>query len=455
MWNGSKKQSNSRRGVAERRWGGPNRMAYAAALALFALPGTAAREGATAVGQGETTWDRRAAEVRHLNMRYTFQPPATRAAWEARRKHLREQILVGTGLWPMPERTPLNARVFGKIEGDGFTVEKVLIETWPGFFLGGNLYRPTDQRGPFPAILNPHGHWSRGRLENTDVCTVPGRCMNLARLGFVAFAYDMIGNNDTRQMTHAYAGDELWGWSALGMQLWNSMRALDFLESLPDVDPRRLGCTGASGGGTQTFALAAVDDRVRVAAPVNMISGTMQGGCQCENAPLMRLDTNNIEIGAMMAPRPLMLISATGDWTKETPNVEFPAIRAVYALYGAEDRVASVQIDAGHNYNRDSRAPVYTWFRRWLARDGSRAAARPYEERPFEIDPDTLRATTESDRPPAITDAEFLRGWREAGERRFQALRPADRDGLRRFRRRWNPRCATFSPPNGPPVPRR
>jgi dienelactone hydrolase len=241
-------------------------------------------------------------------------------------------------------------------------------------------------------------------------------------------------------MTHAYKGDELWGWGALGMQLWDSMRAADFLESLPEVDKKRIGCTGASGGGTQTFLLAAVDERIRVAAPVNMISGTMQGGCQCENAPLLRLDTNNIELGAMMAPRPLLMISATGDWTKETPTVEYPAIRAVYALYGAEDRLKSVQIDAGHNYNRASRAPVYAWFRRWLARDGTAAAeTEPYEEHALELDAETLRGTTEADHPPAITDADFLKSWQAASERQLAAVRPADAAGLRAFRAAMEP----------------
>lgn len=416
---------------------GVRRVAWGTALLamLPALAGSVSGEEQKPMGNGASTLDRRAVEVRHLNMRYTFQAPATRQAWEARRKELREQILVGAGLWPLPEKTPLNARVFGKIEGDGYTVEKVLIETWPGFFLGGNLYRPTGKKGPFPAILNPHGHWAKGRLENTDVCSVPARCLNLARQGFIAFAYDMIGNVDTRQMAHAYKGDELWGWGALGMQLWDSIRAADFLESLPDVDKKRIGCTGASGGGTQTFVLAAVDDRIRVAAPVNMISGTMQGGCQCENAPLLRLDTNNIELGAMMAPRPLLMISATGDWTKETPTVEYPAIRAVYALYGAEDRVKSVQIDAGHNYNRASREPVYGWFRRWLARDGAAAAeTEPYAERALEGDPQTLRGTSDTDHPPVIADADFLKGWQTASERQLAALWPSDAAGLKAFR---------------------
>ena len=171
------------------------------------------------------------------------------------------------------------------------------------------------------------------------------------------------------QIDHGYGGERegLWGLSLMGLQLWNAIRSVDFLESLPDVDNNRIGCTGASGGGTQTFMLTAVDDRIKVSAPVNMISAHMQGGCLCENAPNLRLDTSNIEIGALMAPKPLLLVSATGDWTKDTPKVEYPAIRSIYAHFDAEDKVHEVQIDADHNYNKDSREAVYAWFGKWFS----------------------------------------------------------------------------------------
>ena len=180
---------------------------------------------------------------------------------------------------------------------DDYGVSKVYFESLPGFFVTGNLYRPIGA-GPFPAILSPHGHWAYGRLENTDINSVPGRAINLARQGFVVFTYDMIGYNDSRQLPHTFGGrrERLWGLSLGGLQLWNSIRALDFLETLPYVRRDAIGVTGESGGGTQTFLLAAVDERVQVAAPVNMISLHMQGGCLCENLPGLRLDTTNVEI---------------------------------------------------------------------------------------------------------------------------------------------------------------
>ena len=289
--------------------------------------------------------------------------------WQTRARHLREQVLASAGLLPFPAKTPLRAKIFGRAVHPGYTVEKVFFESRPGFLVCGNLWRPSEGKGPFPAVLCPHGHWRYGRLENGRLGSVVDRCMDLARQGYVVFPYDMVGYVDSKQLPHLRVGgrrEEMWGISLPGLQLWNSIRAVDFLLSLPDVDRDRIGCTGASGGGTQTFLLTAVDDRVKVSAPVNMISATYQGGCVCENGPSLRLDTNNVEIGALMAPRPILLVSCTGDWTKNTPRVEYPWMRGIYQLYGAADRIAEHQVDEDHNYNLESRHAVYQWFARWL-----------------------------------------------------------------------------------------
>ena len=174
----------------------------------------------------------------------------------------------------------------------------------------------------------------------------------------------MVGYNDTIQVPHRFGSAEqrLWSFGPLGLQLWDSIRALDFLASLDDVDAGQLGITGASGGGTQTFLLTAVDDRVQFASPVNMVSAIMQGGDLCENAPGLRLNTSNVEIAAMFAPKPMLLVSATGDWTHNVPKEEYPAIKRIYDLYGKGDQVEVVQIDEKHNYNRLSREAVYRFF---------------------------------------------------------------------------------------------
>ncbi len=379
--------------------------------------------------------DRRAAEVLTLDTPYTFIPYADRESWLARARFLREQVLVSAGLWPMPEKGPLNPHVFGRLERHDYSIEKVYFESYPGFYVTGNLYRPLGKTGPFPGVLSPHGHWAYGRLENGADGSIPARCISLARQGYVVFTYDMVGYNDSRQVDHRLLDPRLaqWGIGSLGLHLWNSIRSVDFLESLPDVDRGRLACTGASGGGTQTFLLTAVDDRIRVSAPVNMISHYMQGGDVCENAPILRLDTNNMEIGALMAPRPMLMVSAAGDWTRDTPRIEFPAVQSVYALLDAKDKLATVQFIADHNYNRDSREAVYGFFARWLL---GRPDATPIREAEFtpELPPDLLVFFGRELPKEAKTQQQIVDSLVAARKARLAALRPADAAGLARFR---------------------
>jgi dienelactone hydrolase len=384
--------------------------------------------------------DRRATEVRTLDTPCTFTPFVDKGEWLARARFLREQVLVSAGLWPMPEKGPLNVRIFGRTERRDYSVEKVYFESHPGFYATGNLYRPVGKAGPFPGVLSPHGHWAYGRLENGALGSIPARCISLARQGYVVFSYDMVGYNDSRQVDHRLLEPRLaqWGIGSLGLHLWNSIRSVDFLESLPDVDRSRLACTGASGGGTQTFLLAAVDDRIKVSAPVNMISHFMQGGDVCENAPNLRLDTSNMEIGALTAPRPMLLVSAAGDWTRDTPRIEFPAIESVYALLGAKDRVATVQFIADHNYNRDSREAVYGFFARWVLgrADASRIAEPEYTpERPADLLVFFGRELPQE----AKTQQEIVDGLIEARKAQLAALRPRSAAALERSREMLEP----------------
>jgi dienelactone hydrolase len=321
------------------------------------------------------------------DMNTHFQMPVfqSREAWLEKAAFLRKQILSSAGLLPMPEKTPVHAEVFGRIDRGTYSVEKVLLETYPRFYLGGNLYRPLGKQGRFPGVVTPHGHWPYGRLENSALVSVPARAINLARQGFVVFTYDMVGYNDTNQFPHGDNGEhgvggrreDLWSINTMGLQLWNSIRAVDFVTSLPDVDANRIAATGASGGGTQTFLLMAVDDRIKAAAPVNMISAIMQGN-DCEEAANLRVGAFNVMFGAMMAPRPLLMVSATGDWTRNTPKEEFPAVQSIYRLLDAESNVESVQVDERHNYNQQSREAVYTFFGTRLAGTSGHVAEQRY-----------------------------------------------------------------------------
>ena len=319
---------------------------------------------------------------RDLDTFHLFQKPERKDEWEVRGAALRTRIQLACGLLPARRKCALSPVVTSTFESDGVRVENIAIQTFDGFWLCGNVYRPIDG-GPFPAIVNPHGHWADGRrTREADVPrNAPGERLaagkadlvqlgvSLARQGFLVLAYDMVGYNDTLQAGHGMAGtttDWMWGVSLLGLQTWNSIRVLDYLESRPDVDRKRIGVTGASGGGSQAFVLAAIDKRIQCSVPVNMVSTTMQGGCLCENAPGLRVDTDNVEIASLFAPKPQFLVSCLGDWSKTTPSVEGPAIRNVYQLYGAAKSIAWDQFPYNHNYNRESREVMTKWMCRWL-----------------------------------------------------------------------------------------
>jgi pimeloyl-ACP methyl ester carboxylesterase len=382
--------------------------------------------------------DYRHGSPKTLNDEFPFAVPPSREAWELRRCRLREQLLVALGLWPMPERPPVQPVIHGRIVRKGYTIEKVYFASWPGHYVCGNLYRPAppvddpkknagEQR--YPGVLFAHGHWANGRFhdagEKAARASVAaggepdlerGRFFmqalpaTLARLGFVVFHYDMVGYADSTAIAHTQgfrdAEAELRLQSFMGLQTWNSIRALDFLASLPDVDPQRLGMTGASGGGTQTFILAAIDDRLRAAFPAVMVSTAMQGGCVCENASHLRVGTGNVEIAALFAPKP-MAFSAANDWTREFLTKGYPQLRQLYALYAAEDKVyARAWLEYGHQYNIHARQLMYSWFLKHLqGRD------IPVTEPPFEpVPPKELSVfDTEHPRPKDERDAKGLR----------------------------------------------
>jgi dienelactone hydrolase len=376
---------------------------------------------------------------------YKMPAPSSRQAWLERAAFLRKQILASAGLLPMPEKNPLNAQVFGKLEREGYTIEKVLLETCPGFYLGGNLYRPRGRQGPFPGVASPHGHFAYGRLENTPLVSTPARCINLARQGFVVFSYDMVGYNDTDQVPHEFGGDRegLWNISSFGLHLWDSIRAVDFLTSLPDVDPARIACTGASSGGLQCFYLAAVDDRVQVSAPVNKISAIEQGG-GCQSAPNLRAgapDMSNVLVAAMTAPRPMLIVSAAGDWTLNTANEELPAIRNIYRLLGAEQNVEHIQVNALHNYNKESREAVYSFFNARMLENRDLVLEKNYRVEQLQ----DLLVLHDHRRPDnALSLEQLINNWMTAARRSIADLQPRDAASLGRAQSEFRERL-TFS----------
>jgi dienelactone hydrolase len=372
------------------------------ALALLA-PLNSRADVPRALPAGTVPQDSRLGPLRTLDDYFPFTPVDSPQAWAKRAGQLRRQAQVATGLWPMPTRTPLNPVIHGKIDRDDYTVEKVYFESFPGHFVTGNLYRPKGKPAgqKLPAVLNPHGHWPNGRFYDAGADEVrkqiargaerfevggryplQARCVQQARMGCVVFHYDMVGYADSVQLEHrggvreALNTKENWGFfspqaelhlqNVMGLQTWNSIRALDFLTSLPDVDPKKVAVTGASGGGTQTFMLVAVDDRPAVSVPVVMVSTAMQGGCTCENAPYLRVGAGNIDIAALAAPRPLGMVGAN-DWTKEILTKGYPDLQKLYSMLGHPDRVhAEAFVNFDHNYNSVSRTVVYNFLNKHL-----------------------------------------------------------------------------------------
>jgi uncharacterized protein len=289
----------------------------------------------------------------------------SKVAWEARSEKIRTQIREGMQLQTLPAKPASQPAIYGKRIMDGYSIENVVFESMPGFYVTGNLYRPLKKQKKYAGILCPHGHGDNpeGRFrEQTQK-----RCGTLARMGAVVFVWDMVGQGDSKQCEHKMA-------KALKLQTINSIRSLDFLLSLPGIDKERIGMTGESGGGTQTFLLTALDSRVKVSVPAVMVSAYFFGGCVCESGmPIHKkgdYQTNNVEIASLTAPRPLLLISDGGDWTKNTPKVEFPFIQNVYGLYGKKDLVENVHLpDEKHDYGPSKRKAMYPFMARYLKLD--------------------------------------------------------------------------------------
>lgn len=291
--------------------------------------------------------------------------PTTRVAWEVRAQKIRAQIRAGMALETMPAKPKSTPIIHSKRVMDGYTVENVAFESLPGIYVTGNLYRPIKKQKSYAGILCPHGHGENphGRFrEQTQK-----RCATLARMGAVVFVLDMAGQGDSKQTEHKFS-------KALKLQTINATRGIDFLLSLPGVDPQRIAVTGESGGGTQTFLLAALDQRVKVTAPTVMVSAHFFGGCVCESGmPIHKkgdYQTNNVEIAALTAPRPMLLTSDGDDWTKNTPNVEFPFMQKIYALYGKQNLVENVHLpDEKHDYGPNKRKAMYVFMAKHLNLD--------------------------------------------------------------------------------------
>ena len=307
-----------------------------------------------------------------------------------RRSYVREQILKDLG--GLPDRTPLNARVVGVLERPGYRIEKIIFESQPHFYVTANLYLPKTGQPPYPAILYPLGH-ERGGKTNATWQQMLG---SLATKGFVALAWDPVGQGERVQifdedLRESKVGNSTTEHTVVGTQcmlvgdhlarytIWDGIRALDYLLSRKEVDPARIGLTGNSGGGTHTAYIAALDDRIQVAAPSCYITSwhlmldTIGPQDAEQTFPFwLQEGLDYPDYLYAFAPKPYILLSAIRDFfpiagARET----FAEAEKVYSAIGEREKVGMFEADDGHGYNQSRRLAAYDWFGRWLkgARD--------------------------------------------------------------------------------------
>jgi hypothetical protein len=287
-------------------------------------------------------------------------------SWEARKKELKKCMISALGLSPMPKSPGSKPIVTPKRVFDGYTVENVAIETLPGLYVCGSLYRPVRHKGLSPIILNPDGHFKDGRYR----ADCQYRCAMEARMGAIAFSYDLFAWGESRlQFKEEYHRRSI----ANTIHNLNGIRILDYLTSLKGADTSRIAITGASGGGSQTMQLTAIDNRIKVSVPVVMVSSYFFGGCPCESGMPFQLcggGTNNAEIAAMAAPRPMLVVSDGKDWTAHVPELEFPFIQRTYGFYGKTDMVRNAHFaNEGHDYGLSKRLAMYQFMAEHLGLD--------------------------------------------------------------------------------------
>ena len=302
---------------------------------------------------------------------------ATRGSWERVREQRRREMRDMLGLEPLPKRTPLNVRVTGVLDKDFYTVEKIAFEAMPKFYVTGNLYVPKQRDGRVPGVIYVCGH---SHAPQGAKAMYRRHGVSLARNGYVAFVLDPIQLAETYGLHHGPYGLGTVDWYARGYtpagpEVWNAMRAIDYLETRPEVDAARIGMTGRSGGAAMTWFTAAVDERVKVAAPVmgistyraNVKANTQKGHCDCM-FPVNFARHDMMHQGALIAPRPLLMAHGIQDALFPVEGYqEFEKhVGKLYEAYGVRQRFANVEVNTGHQDSDFLRETAIAWFDRFL-----------------------------------------------------------------------------------------
>jgi len=292
---------------------------------------------------------------------------SNKVQWEARRDSMKPCILKALRLSPIPA-SPGTLPILTPVRKmNGYTIQNIALEVLPGVYTCGSIYKPEKIKGKIPVVLNPIGHFPNGRYHEQ----IQSRCAVLARMGAMAITYDLFAWQESAlQFEGKYHRSSL----ANTMQALNSIRILDYMLSLKEADTTRVGITGASGGGSHSMLIGAIDPRIKVSVPTVMMSAIHYGGCPCESGNPIHLcgeGTNNVELAAMFAPKPMLILSDGGDWTTNVPDLEFPYLKRIYDFYEAP--VENVHFPAeGHDYGPSKRAAMYRFMAKHLKLDSTK-----------------------------------------------------------------------------------
>ena len=302
--------------------------------------------------------------------------------WTDHRAEYREQLFEMLGLSPRPEKTDLRATVTGRLEHEAFFVEKLHFQSLPGLYVTADLYVPKNLPGRAPAILYAcgHGEVKEGGVSLGNKTYYQHHGAWFASHGYVCLMLDTIQLGELSGVHHGTRRFGMFWWNSrgytpAGVEAWNCLRALDYLESRPEVDAAKLGMTGRSGGGAYTWYAAALDERIKVAVPVagitdlhnHVIDGTVKGHCDC----MFMVNTYRWDfskLAALLAPRPLLLANSDKDTIFPLDGVlrVHRDLAAIYQLYNAPDKLGLLITEGPHKDTQDLQVPAFRWFNRWL-----------------------------------------------------------------------------------------
>src|ERR1051325_793765 len=302
--------------------------------------------------------------------------------WLSRRDQYQQQLLGMLGLWPLPERSDLKPAITGRAEADSFLVENLQFQSVPGLYVTANLYLPKRLAKPAPAILYVCGHGPviKDGVSYGNKVAYQHHGAWFAQNGYICLIIDTLQLGEIQGLHHGTYREGMWWWNArgytpAGVEAWNGIRALDYLCTRAEVDTNCFGVTGRSGGGAYSWTIAALNQRVKVAAPVagitdlqnHVVDGTVEGHCDC----MFMVNTyrwDYPQVAALVAPRPLLICNTDNDSIFPLDGVIrlHAKVRKIYQLYGAKTNLGLLISEGPHKDTQDLQLPVFRWFNRHL-----------------------------------------------------------------------------------------